>query len=162
MRPLPLVAIAVATSVTTVGCAGQPPRPPLPPAAASIHVTMREYHFDVKRRLPAGRVVFRVQNTGTSEHQLVLLSVPEDFPPIDQQLRSSVRQAVAPVFGLRPRRPGRTGLFAVDLAPGRYAVLCNLVDKDGTAHSLKGMAVDLEVRAEAEGGPTGTTTTSGG
>lgn len=101
---------------------------------------MTEYRFDYNPVVPPGRVVFRVQNAGRVGHRLAVLPLADDLPPIDAQPRGSERQVIAPFAGVPPRRPGSTGTFAVELAPGRrYAMICSLVDPEGKSHALKGM-----------------------
>lgn len=80
--------------------------------------------------MPAGRVVFRMVNSGQSAHNLILIPVPEDLPPIEEQIRGSRRRLVEPYGGIYDRLPGDTGMFAVNLLPGqRYAILCAMVGK---------------------------------
>jgi len=106
---------------------------------------MREYHFDHPPQVPAGRVVFRVHNGGSVTHEAILVALPEDVPPIDQQLRSATRVGVDTIATLRNRAPGSNGTFAADLTTGRYAFVCFLMDPDGVSHALKGMASEFRV-----------------
>jgi hypothetical protein len=106
---------------------------------------MREYRFDHPPQVAPGRVVFTVRNAGALRHELVLLALPEDFPPIDQQLHSDERRAVDTLAALHDRDPGTRDTFAADLAPGRYAFVCFIRDPDGVAHALKGMNSELRV-----------------
>jgi hypothetical protein len=41
--------------------------------------------------------------------------------------------------------PGGNGAVAVDLGPGRYALICFLTDDDGQSHALKGMATEFRI-----------------
>src|SRR5437763_17145638 len=86
---------AAAALLLAVSCVapGRPPRT-LPPLPSTMDVTMREYRFDHPPQVPAGRVVFRVHNGGSVTHEAVLVALPEDVPPIDQQLRSATRVGV--------------------------------------------------------------------
>src|SRR5947209_6015962 len=137
---------AVAALLLAVSCVA-PGRPPknLPPLPSTMDVTMREYRFDHPPQVPAGRVVFRVHNAGSLTHELILVAVPEDVPPIDQQLKSDTRVGVDTIATLRDRAPGSNGTFAADLTPGRYAFVCFLMDPDGVSHALKGMASQFRV-----------------
>jgi hypothetical protein len=110
-----------------------------------VDVVMREYRFDYAKNVPPGRVVFRVRNEGTLEHSLTLIGLPEDYPPIDEQLHSETRRG-APTLALVPvRRPGTGSSFAVDLVPGRYAFVCFVQDADGVLHALKGMNSEFRI-----------------
>lgn len=118
----------------------------LPPRPLTFDVVMRDYAFDHAATVDAGRVVFRVQNAGTVSHEMVLVALPEDFPPIDEQLRGDVRRPLGIVNHLANRSPGTSDIFAADLFPGRYAMICFRADADGAPHFAKGM--DSEFRVE--------------
>lgn len=135
---------AVLGSVPLASCQApgksQRNKAPLPTASPVVVVTMREYRFDYNRTIPSGRVVFRFLNQGQVPHRPALVPLPEDLPPIDQQLRGSKRRAVSPLGGVFDRRPGTIGTFAVDLVAGRrYALICYARDPDGSSHAVKGM-----------------------
>ena len=121
----------------------------LPPSAAVIHVTMTEYHFAVPSSAPVGRAVFRVWNGGRRDHNLTLEKLPNDFPPINVQLHSSTRRG-APAIALMPiLHPGHGDTFAVDLTPGRYAIISSVIGRDGVVDALKGMNAEIRVRPRA-------------
>lgn len=112
---------------------------------------MDEYRFEHDLPVPAGRVIFRIRNVGSITHRLAVVPLPEDFPPIQEQLLGTERRFIGPVAGIYERRPGSTGTFAVDLAPGqRYAMICFVVDLDEKSHAVKGMT--SEFRAGEESG----------
>ncbi len=72
--------------------------------------------------------------------------LPEDFPPIDKQLRSKTRRAAPTVAYHHPLGPGASDAIALDLTPGRYAMVCFIEGRDGTPHGLKGMNSEFRVR----------------
>ncbi|HVE47470.1 MAG TPA: hypothetical protein VNA57_12090 [Acidimicrobiales bacterium] len=117
-----------------------------------IDVRMRDFAFDYKGVIPGGRVVFRARNTGSEQHQLELVPLGEDYPPLDEQLRGGTRRIVLAVAGLPRRGPGKSGAFAADLVPGsRYGFVCFVEGEDGEVHALKGMSSEFR----AGGGPPG-------
>ena len=118
---------------------------PLPPPAGEVKVRMTEYRFDFAPDVPRGRVVFDVDNVGTIDHALTLVQLPDDFPPLDQQLHSDERRGVATIARVPSRPPGGGSRFAVDLAPGRYGLICFVADADGVIHALKGMNAEFRV-----------------
>lgn len=112
----------------------------LPPAPPVVTVDMDEFSFTYDPDIPAGRVVFRGHNVGEVVHNLVLLPLDEDLPPLDEQLRGEERRVATPFAALRPVPPGQAREFAVDLAPGqRYGIFCSVADGEGKSHALKGM-----------------------
>jgi len=139
--------VAVAALMTAVGvsCDRQAPPAPLPPPPAVVDITMRDYEFRYDPDIPPGRVVFRVRNAGPSAHEVDLVSLPEDMPPIDEQLRGSERRFVDAVAVMPTHQPGTSGVFAADLRPGRYALVCFLLDAEGKAHALRGMNSEFHV-----------------
>jgi len=127
----------------------------LPVGAPVINVTMRDYHFDYDPVVAGSQVVFRVHNAGRTPHDLVLLPLPDDLPPIRVQLQGSERRFIPRVANVPTLRPGETGTFAVRLAPRqRYAMLCFLVAPDGRSHASKGMADEFRPAGiPAQGAP---------
>ncbi|MDQ6947646.1 MAG: hypothetical protein M3256_15600, partial [Actinomycetota bacterium] len=107
-----------------------------------IKVTMLEYRFVYPPKIPRGRVVVSLHNAGHVQHEFVLLKLPADFPPIDQQLHSSERRPLPTMYLVNAIDPGATRTFALDLSPGRYAILCGIhdpQDPETLTHALKGM-----------------------
>lgn len=121
----------------------------LPPAAPVVEVVMREYYFDYDGRIPSGRVIFRAVNAGTLLHRVVVFQMPEDLPPIDELLHGSGQRIMVPLAGIPPQLPGGSGTFALDLAPGRYAMICTLVSRDDNqTHAVKGMSSEFRVQGQ--------------
>lgn len=118
----------------------------LPPLPQVTNVQLREYRFDYAGVIRRGRTVFRARNAGQLEHELVVLPLPNNLPPIDVQLHSKTRQVLAPVAHLKPLAAGGSGTFAVDLVPGRYAMVSFLKDRKGMSDALKGMSSEFRVR----------------
>lgn len=149
-------------AATLTGCAASPDnatRPPAPRPAPVVRVSMLEHRFELDRPVPAGRVVFRFDNAGQAPHNVVMIPLAEDLPPIDVQLRGSQRRVVEPFAGIYDREPGDTGSFAVDLvADQRYAIVCTVTGEDGQPHWMHGMAA--EFRTPPAPAPAGTTTTA--
>lgn len=118
----------------------------LPPSATIIRIRMTEYHFAVASTAPSGRAVFRVFNAGRLDHNLTLEKLPSDFPPVNVQLHSSVRRGAPTVAVMPTLLPGQSDTFAVDLTPGRYAILSSVKGRDGIVDALAGMNAEIRVR----------------
>lgn len=163
MTPRAAVGVALACTLVLNSCqmspdqrAGQPER--LPAGPQVVEVDLAEYRFEYDPAIAAGRVLFRVTNTGSVAHSLTVLPLGEDIPPIDQQLRGGERRAITPFAGVGARRPGTSTTFAVNLEPGaRYAFVCFLVDAQGKAHSLRGMSSEFRTAGTAPAAPAPTT-----
>ena len=113
---------------------------------ATFDVTVNEYRFDYRGRVPSGRVVFRTRNAGAIAHEVLLVAVPDDFHlSVSEQVKSPT-PAAFPTKAIVPERgPQSTGEFAVDMTPGRYALVCFLRDPDGVYHARKGMTAEFTV-----------------
>jgi len=110
--------------------------PPLiPVGAAVIDVRMKEFTIELDSSRVARTTAFQVSNAGELEHEFLVFRVDEasgDEIALDR---------------LGPLKPGEDGaMVVVDLEPGPYAVLCNLIDQtDHLPHAHKGMRVDLAI-----------------
>lgn len=137
-----LALVAVLGGCTT----GAGPAAYVPPVPTTVEVVEKDHGYVLDRReVPAGRTVFHMLNRSNLNHNLSLVALPHDTPPISEQLRGDKRVAVSSVARLPSRVPGSREAFAVDLTPGRYALLCWERDGTGVAHATMGMAVELRV-----------------
>lgn len=126
----------------------------IPPAPPVVTVTMEDGSFRYDQAVPNGRVVFQARNLGTLVHNIVLLPLSEDVPPINEQLRGQERRAAQPFAGVRPVRPGDSREFAVDLEPGRrYGMICTITDAEGKSHALKGQNSEFRAGGSPPGQP---------
>ena len=131
--------------------------PPAPAPVPVITVTMLDHRFELDTPVPPGRVVFRFHNAGQAPHNVIMIPLAQDVPPIDVQLRGSERRQVEPFAGIYDRGPGDSGSFAVDLLPDqRYAVVCSLTAEDGEPHWMKGMVTEFRTSPIPAGATTPT------
>lgn len=116
-------------------------RPPALPPPPSVELLMKEFSYTPSaKEIVAGRTIFKLANRGKQYHQPTLLILPEDLPPILQQIRGSTRRVVDPLVNNSGLAPGVTGTIAVDLRPGqRYAFVCYAKTPDGQDHAQLGM-----------------------
>ncbi len=143
----------LALAAVLAGCTTTRPAPSayLPPGPAIIEVIEQDYGYVLEPAgdIPPGRSVFHLRNASGLAHDLSLVALPEDVPPIGDQLRSTNRRAVATLARRPSRPPGGRDVFAVDLRPGRYALLCFEDDGTGRSHALRGQTVEFRVRRGA-------------
>ncbi|MFP5316874.1 MAG: hypothetical protein ACLGI2_01125 [Acidimicrobiia bacterium] len=142
------VCAAAAVALAGPGCVvvGRSSAEPLPPSPARVEITLVDFRFEVSAELTPGRVVVEVANRGTVNHSLNLIVLPEDFPPLDRQLRGEERRGVPTLAQVPTRRPGQASRFALDLRAGRYGLVCFVVDADGLTHGEQGMNHEFRVR----------------
>ena len=136
---------AVATLASGSGCS-RPASPNLPPKPFLFDVGIVDHRFEHgPASIPPGRVVINARNSGGVEHQVVLVRLPEDLPPLDVELSSSQSTPVETVRIVPTLAPGEPSSFAVDLPPGRYGMICFLTDADGQTYAQKGMSSEFRV-----------------
>lgn len=147
--------------VMATGCGSEEAkRPAAPEPPPSFGLTMREYSYApsvAPDAIPAGRVNFTLRNDGDLGHQPALVFVPDDFPPMSEQVRGDERRPVRILANNAGIPVGVTTALAVDLQPGqRYAFLCLAKADEGKQHSQLGMAWEFRTPGE----PAVTTTTA--
>lgn len=145
IRWIASAAVAGIGSVSLASCA-TPPAAGLPPSPPTVHVAMRDYWYDFNgTAIPRGRVVFQITNAGRQYHQLALIPLPADFPPIQVQLRGTERRLVDELVASPPLRPGAGDTFAAYLTPGRWAFVDFFIGPEGS-HAAMGMGAEFRVR----------------
>ena len=144
-----LVVATVAVGAVLPACSGAAHAPALPTRPEIVEVGMKEFRFEYRRPVAAGRVVLQVRNDGALHHRLTMVPLDEDMPAIDEQLRGTDRRTLTALASIPDVAADEQASIAVDLVAGvRYGMVCFLTDADGRPHALKGMA--SEFRA---GGP---------
>jgi hypothetical protein len=144
----------VAATVAMVACSpgGSPGR--LPPSAPTVQVEIDDTDVRHPKPVPAGRVVFRIRNRGQEPHQLTLLQLSEDSPPIEQRLDQEGGPAPAYVAQVPGTAPGGTGMFAAELKEGRRYALVDLSRaSDGTLRGRRGVASEFQPHGDASATP---------
>lgn len=118
-----------------------------------MKVEIVENAVAVAEPVPAGRIVFRVTNAGARPHQLTLVRLAEDSPPIDELLRSADGHHNPPDVLARVAdiAPGQTGMVAAELADGaRYALVDLSQAPDGRLYARLGATAEFRAGAHAD------------
>lgn len=122
---------------------------PTPTAAEGTAVAVAVGETDVQHMymnldqttVPAGTVTFTVANEGVKKHEFVILST--DVMAADMKVEASDEvneDAFDAVDEIGDLPAGDTATLTVDLAPGHYALICNL-----KGHVRMGMYSDITV-----------------
>ncbi|MCP9470446.1 MAG: cupredoxin domain-containing protein [Nitrospira sp.] len=135
-----LLSLALLADLT--GC-GQSDRPPAlaqqAPAGMTVNVTLREWAVMAdKTTVASGPVVFRVTNTGTLPHELVILKLhpgmtPDTMPVKDGGVDESASGTVIDEIEETDLPPTVTQSKTVTLTPGEYALFCAVVENNDVA-----------------------------
>ncbi|MGH2978621.1 MAG: plastocyanin/azurin family copper-binding protein [Solirubrobacterales bacterium] len=127
MRPLPPAALACLAAALLAGCGGDDSAAPAPRGPNTVVMTDYEYHpRDVRVR--AGRTL-TVVNEGGIAHNLTVERGPNPREETDE------------LAGTNSFLKGDSERLRVDLAPGRYAIVCTV-----PGHRELGMTGSLTVR----------------
>ncbi|HEY8545320.1 MAG TPA: hypothetical protein VIL36_09745 [Acidimicrobiales bacterium] len=119
---------------------------------ATLDVTLSDFAFSLSRpSVPAGPVELVARNIGLIPHEVTVLRYdgdPGDLPrnPVGGA-DTSVLPDGAEVGRIWSFEPDVTCRAVFDLTPGRYALLCNVVDDGTNPHYAAGMHTGLEVVA---------------
>jgi len=125
-------------------------------AKEKLHVELREWNVTLnKESVRAGDVTVTVSNKGREEHELVFLKLDTDSPvgrlPVNRDggIDEDTMDFGTLVAEIEELEPGKRKRDTFRLSPGRYAVVCNMIEEepDGEieAHYSMGMSALLTV-----------------
>ncbi len=147
-------AVAVALVAVVAGCAGGSASPGASGAAsgaapATIEVTLQEWAVvPASASVPAGSVTFSARNLGPADaHEMVVIKTDLEPGALPTQADGSIDEAGAGVTVMGEVEEvavGSSKTVTVDLAAGKYVLLCNIVDGDEIHYKL-GMRTAFEV-----------------
>ena len=124
-----------------------------PMVATEVNVTLQEWAvIPDTLSVAAGSVTFNATNIGPVDpHELVIVrtDIPaSDLPTREDGAFDEDADGVEIIGEIEEFEVGLTESATYDLAPGKYALLCNLVemeDGESEAHYQMGMWIDFEV-----------------
>jgi uncharacterized cupredoxin-like copper-binding protein len=113
---------------------------PAAPLPRNVDVTLAQFAVTPSvTRAAAGHVTFRVHNAGSITHEFVVIKTQR--AAADLPLTKGRADEAGNVGETGDLTPGLTKSVALKLAPGHYALICNL-----PGHYLAGQHTDLTVR----------------
>ena len=107
----------------------------IPADGTLVPVTMTESAFQLDTSAVTKNVAFQVFNASPQKHDFSVFMLRD----------SGMEVHMGGAESLEPGE-GKT-LLLTNLAPGRYAVLCNRLDADGQPYSAKGMRAEFTIAA---------------
>lgn len=123
---------------------------------SKLDVEIREWNVTSSvEKIPAGDIEVTIRNKGKEVHEMVLMMLNTNDPvlhlPVDKNgaIDEKTMTFAKIVDETEGMEPGKHVKKTVNLKPGRYAFVCNMVEteKDGSieSHYSKGMATQLIV-----------------
>src|SRR5262249_19045968 len=90
----------------------------------NVNVSLKEFSVNPSSpQAAAGKVTFHVHNTGTITHEFVVLKTNKDAGAL---LKGARADETGNVGETGDRQAGARKTIALKLAPGHYALICNL------------------------------------
>jgi uncharacterized cupredoxin-like copper-binding protein len=133
-----LVSLALVTAACSSSSQGGTAAPP----ARELNVKVRDFRIKAPARIAPGDVVFHVRNAGPDTHELILVRSDGKQLPLRADDLTIDEAALKPrtVSTLDDDLPGGIRDWKVQLAPGRYVLICNM-----SGHYLGGMHAQVVV-----------------
>lgn len=147
-RYLPLAFLTMVAMLSAGSSGGRRVLPRVLPRVPVVTITAREFAFDAPDSIPAGPTTIRLVSRGRQEHFVQFVKLSAGHTSADY-VRASMAHEATPwamsVGGVGTIPAGGTAAVTIDFRPGRYVLLCDISDTDGTPHFAKGMARPLTV-----------------
>ena len=126
----PTATATVTPSPTATPTATPTPTPTPPPGGTTVQVELKEFSVTANpTSAPAGEVQFVASNTGAIDHELVIIKTdlaPDALPVVDNKANED-SPGVQVVDEIEEFDPGRQETKSVNLAAGKYVLICNIV-----------------------------------
>jgi uncharacterized cupredoxin-like copper-binding protein len=121
-----------------------------PPGAATLEVTLKEWAITTDQpAVAAGEVYFLATNAGGEAHEMVVIKTdlaPDALPETDGKVPEDEIDLIGEIS---PFSPGSSASTVLELEPGNYVLICNVVKQAGDgeikSHYLEGMYTALTV-----------------
>lgn len=119
-------------------------------AATPVEISLTDYAITaVPQEVPAGPTEMVVANAGRIWHEVIVVRVDGDPGALPLGPFGGVDEAQIPeddiVGKVLEFLAGTTCTATFDLAPGRYALICNVVDDGSNPHYTRGMYTGFTV-----------------
>jgi uncharacterized cupredoxin-like copper-binding protein len=129
---------ATAAPAATGGTKAATPAP-APALAHKVNVSLKEFSVNPSAaQAAAGKVTFKVQNSGTITHEFVVLKTRT---PANALLKGARADETGNVGETGDLKAGASKTLTLNLPPGHYALICNL-----PGHYKAGQHTDFTVK----------------
>ena len=110
------------------------------PTNEDLTVTMHDHGFQLTAPVPSGKPRWHVHNNGSEPHQALLVRLPDEGSEYQERQwftngsRGSRRGV--PAGGIVELQPDADAWFSVELKPGRYLLICTVLEQEGRHFDL--------------------------
>ncbi|MBI5486202.1 MAG: hypothetical protein HY905_02595 [Deltaproteobacteria bacterium] len=142
-----LPAVAAIPLLALAGCAEDS-------SVSTVSVGLHEFSISLDRTtVPAGMVRFLAENRGEDLHEFVVLRTdlsPSALPLDEAGDVDEEAEGIEVVGEVEDIEPGAEGDITLDLAPGRYVIICNLAETepDGEVEHHFGLGMSAALLAK--------------
>jgi uncharacterized cupredoxin-like copper-binding protein len=116
--------------------------------AGAVTVQLKEFSITPSTTsIPAGKVIFNPENVGGVIHEMVIIrtdDAPDALPTEKDGTANEDAKGLTGIDEVEDIAPGAAGSLTVDLTPGSYVMICNILD-NGNAHYSLGMRAGFTV-----------------
>lgn len=124
------------------------------PATTEGELAIRgvDFAFEAPPTAPSGKTNVVFENGGQEPHELVMVPLANNAPPIQELIELSEKEAEKyfagePISSHGPIKPGETKEIKADLQAGTYGLVCFVQSKqEKTPHAFLGMVNTLTVQ----------------
>jgi len=114
-------------------------------------ITLKDFSFDLPATISAGKHAFQVDNAGPQDHEMAVVKLADGKTVADYVGFFAGRPNGPPpgqnVGGMQGLAKDGSGVVDFDLAPGNYALVCQIPDPASrVAHMQMGMAKSFTVK----------------
>jgi len=157
MRRLLVPVLLASAVIASAAPVGHVPRPRVVGPPHEVTVVASDFAFQLPDTIAGGVTTITLRNSGSQPHELALLKLAAGHT-LTEVVAAAQKEGAAPPWmvergGPGAALPGAETRVTVDLAPGRYAILCGVPGKDGAPHFMKGMVRELTVTAPTRTAP---------
>lgn len=141
IKSIRLSAAVMGVALVAAACSSVAAAPP-----KSVTATQSEFKIDLgSAKAATGSVTFAIKNSGTIVHEFVVMKsdlAPDKLPTTAEGKVDEASTELTHVDEVENIAAGAPAELTVDLAPGKYVLICNL-----PGHYAGGMHAGLEVVA---------------
>lgn len=105
-----------------------------------LTLTLHDHGFQLNAPVTQGKLMWHVRNNGSEPHQALIVRLPDGATEAQERAwvtnGSRAPRTGEPAGGIIDLAPESDAWFAVELKPGRYLLLCTMLEQEGRHFDL--------------------------